>query len=59
MAEGVRERYQQEIDIAKIDLEDKKTLELFLLVRLREFFNLNSLVQLACFEGSNLVDLKI
>ncbi len=43
MAEGVRERYQQEIDVAKIDLEDKKTLELLSLVGLREFFNLNSL----------------
>ncbi|HFI0403290.1 TPA: DNA polymerase III subunit alpha [Streptococcus suis] len=29
MAEGVRERYKLEIDIAQIDLEDKKTLELF------------------------------
>lgn len=29
MAEGVRERYKLEIDIASIDLEDKKTLELF------------------------------
>lgn len=29
MAEGVRERYQKEIDIAQIDLEDRKTLELF------------------------------
>ncbi|HFI0640897.1 TPA: DNA polymerase III subunit alpha [Streptococcus suis] len=29
MAEGVRERYKLDIDIASIDLEDKKTLELF------------------------------
>ncbi|HFI0578842.1 TPA: DNA polymerase III subunit alpha [Streptococcus suis] len=29
MAEGVRDRYKLEIDIAQIDLEDKKTLELF------------------------------
>ncbi|HFI0633269.1 TPA: DNA polymerase III subunit alpha [Streptococcus suis] len=29
MAEGVRERYKLEIDIASIDLEDKKTLDLF------------------------------
>ncbi|WP_155997621.1 DNA polymerase III subunit alpha [Streptococcus ruminantium] len=29
MAEGVREQYQKEIDIAAINLEDQKTLELF------------------------------
>lgn len=29
MAEGVREKYQREIDIAGIDLEDKQTLDLF------------------------------
>lgn len=38
MAEGVRERYQQEIDIAKIDLEDKKTLELFAAGRTKGIF---------------------